>query len=869
MLISLGWVMTAVLDVFMFIFDTTVYGLAIVAINVFNGIARLDLFSTEAGAELYADIARRLYAVIGLVMIFFFAYQLVLLIINPDGDTKASTGMVKTTITSLIMIAFFPTLFKYMAEFQEHVLTEGTMTAIVLGQGASGADPSVSGKNTALIVYLSMYHPGDGGYDSLVDSNNYDETTGFPKQKTADECVADSGASTETCQLWVDAYDDFIGGGGFGGMTAFTINDDLTETINEEGGSTYYAVIIVVCGAVLVWFYFSYAIDLGYRTVKLGFLQVISPAPLVMRIFPKTAKTYEKWKHELIRTYLEVFVRVFIVSFIIAIIQKLPAIIKAIFQSLFGQSDWWCIPFALVAMIFGLLKFGKELPKLVKDVFDNGSGLFNGIDWKPGIGRRLEAGKDDIVGFGKQMAGYGRQFKKGVNKAVGGVVKAPLRAKRGVARIGGAFSGIASGAAGAIKSNNAERPMAKLRAGLKGAGAGMKAGWGAASTFDPTKQTISEAISNAKAIGKNAGATTEVFHVKPYLDSFKDEFSLNTMDARAAKIDELKGCISTAAKALYDKTGVTDVKTKADANAKDEIAKAREYIKNGGDASNIQGRAINKDGTLSDEIKTFSSMTEMNKYYDKAKKEAYESALENSFKANLDGTSKLAANSGQEIQEKFRDALSHATESEAKEIVSKVSNKLSATDLDDMASKGIIDSSRCSALKAELSKIEADKAAKETAKIERNELEVKLQEAIKSRDAARDGMLARLGEVDGSGRTIDKAYIESEMAKLNYDKDIADLRKDIEKKSADIEAIKPGDLSMTADELLDFLGGATNDLKDQKLSNADAAKACRLINDIGNEMVKQITKNVTSVEYDFTAAANSGGDKSGGDEEKK
>ena len=82
MLISLGWVMTAVLDVFMFIFDTTVYGLAIVAINVFNGIARLDLFSTEAGAELYADIARRLYAVIGLVMIFFFAYQLVLLIIN-------------------------------------------------------------------------------------------------------------------------------------------------------------------------------------------------------------------------------------------------------------------------------------------------------------------------------------------------------------------------------------------------------------------------------------------------------------------------------------------------------------------------------------------------------------------------------------------------------------------------------------------------------------------------------------------------------------------------------------------------------------------------------------------------------------------
>ena len=586
MLVSLGWVMKAVLDVFMFIFDTTVYGLAIIAINVFNGIARLDLFSTDAGAALYSDIARRLYAIIGIVMIFFFAYQLVLLVINPDGDTKTSTGMVKTTITSLIMIAFFPTLFKYMAEFQEHVLTEGTITAIVLGQNGSGGDPSTSGKNTALIVYLSMYHPGDGGYESLVDSNTFDEN-GFPKQKTAAECAADSGASEETCQLWVDAYDDWIGGGGFGGMTAFTINDDLTETINEEGGSTYYAVIIVICGAVLVWFYFSYAIDLGYRTVKLGFLQVISPAPLVMRIFPKTAKTFDKWKHEMIKTYLEVFVRVFIVAFIIAIIQKLPAIIAAIFQSLFKQSDWWCIPFALVAMIFGLLKFGKELPKLVKDIFDNGSGLFSGIDWKPGVGRRLEAGKDDIVGFGKGMAKKAANVKKGVGK----LVNAPLTAKRGAMKIAGGAAGMVRGAGAAVQANHTsfrgggiKGAADHLKTMVAGGAAGMKSGAATGGTW--TRGTsASDIIGKAKVAAGTAGGKVETPSLKAAIDGFHKQFDSDNVRARNMQVDTIKSQSSDAKKRIEDQFGITDAVSKITAAKTSDLSDYAKHVAEGHDAT--------------------------------------------------------------------------------------------------------------------------------------------------------------------------------------------------------------------------------------------------------------------------------------------
>ena len=637
MLVSLGWVMKAVLDVFMFIFDTTVYGLAIIAINVFNGIARLDLFSTDAGAALYSDIARRLYAIIGIIMIFFFAYQLVLLVINPDGDTKTSTGMVKTTITSLIMIAFFPTLFKYMAEFQEHVLTEGTITAIVLGQGASGGNPSTSGRNTAVIVYLSMYHPGDGGYESLVDSNTFDEN-GFPKQKTAAECAADSGASEETCQLWVDAYDDFIGGGSFGGITAFTINDDLTETINEEGGSTYYAVIIVICGAVLVWFYFSYAIDLGYRTVKLGFLQIISPAPLVMRIFPKTAKTFDKWKHEMIKTYLEVFVRVFIVAFIIAIIQKLPAIIGAIFQSLFSQSDWWCIPFALVAMIFGLLKFGKELPKLVKDVFDNGSGLFSGIDWKPGFSRRLEQGADDVVGFGKGIAKRAAQAKADRIRRTKRLVNAPLSAARGAMKIAGGAKGIVSGAGAAAAANHTSLRGGGLKGAAKhiktiipGAIAGAKAGSAAGGTW--TRGTsVNDIMNKAKIAAGTAGGKVETPSLKSTIDSYHKQFDTDAVQARNMQVSNIKSESSEAKKRIEDQLGITDAVSKITTAKANDLAEYTKHVAKGEPVGEFTIQKLDEKGNvIGTETLTAGSSEEMIKLIKKTYDNMSHAAVEKGY----------------------------------------------------------------------------------------------------------------------------------------------------------------------------------------------------------------------------------------------
>jgi len=862
MLVSLGWVLSTILDVLMFIFDTPIYGIAIVCINVFNGIARMDFFSTDAGASMYSDISRRIYAILGILMIFFFSYQLIMLIINPDGDKKASSGLVKTTITSLIMIAFLPTLYKYMAYFQEHVLTEGTIPAIVLGQGASGGDSDKSGRNTALIVYLSMYHPGEGGYNSIVNSDEMD-ANGDAQPHSLEHCVSDSGANEETCQLWLEGYNDFLTGTGFGGITAFSRNSNLSDTIDEDGGSTYYVVIIAICGIVLIWFYGSYALDLGYRTIKLGFLQIITPGPVIMRIFPKTAKTFEKWKHELIRTYLDIFVRIFIISFVIAIIQKIPAIIAGLFSAL--KMAGWCIPFGIVAMIFGVLKFGKEIPKLIKDIFDNGSGLLSGLDWKPGIGRRLQAGKDDVVGFGKKMAGYGRNFKKGINKGVGAVMNAPFTAKRGYVKAGGFLKGGLAGAAGAIKSNQSTGFRA-IKDGLAGFTKGSKAGITAGNAFNPVTDRVSDGFKLTTAAGKDAGSTAEGFRLRDYLGSFKKQFEFDSADARSLQIDKIKGEISSDNKAMSDKTGYTDKKSKSDAFIKNEIDKARDFVRNGGDIRDYQARDITKSGDDGGIIK-FNSLTELEKHYSKKKKEILGNTLKDSFTSNTEGASKLFAETAQGTAEKFSSALALTTDVEKNAIVGEVGKKITKDDLKYMLDNHIITQAEHDDNIQIINNNKNLSTQKETLKIEREQLEITARDIEKRKDAVYNGLANRIGTLDENGVEITQDYIDNKINSLNYDSQLDDLRRQINDKTTQLNTLNltsDQNLTLSSDNIAEYLSKASDEFSKGNITNADtASRIAASINDISTAITKGISKNVSHIDFG-TAAAGSGGSSDSG-----
>ena len=81
--------------------------------RVFVKVASVNLFSTEV----FEKITGNLYVVMGIAMLFIFAYNLIFMIIDPDD--KKSTGrtskIVKETIISLTVIVLLPTIFINLA----------------------------------------------------------------------------------------------------------------------------------------------------------------------------------------------------------------------------------------------------------------------------------------------------------------------------------------------------------------------------------------------------------------------------------------------------------------------------------------------------------------------------------------------------------------------------------------------------------------------------------------------------------------------------------------------------------------------------------------------------------------------------------
>lgn len=405
-MLGAGFITRTLGDIFIRLFDTVAYTLVSVSYRIFLAVSKLDLFGGgTAGAALYEMFTKKMYLVLSVVMLFIFAYELILLLINPDGDgTKKTTGLLKDFVISIALVVVLPVVFKYMTVFQLHVIKNNTIGALVLGTAptSSNTDETAYGDSIGMVVLMAFYHPQGAGYDSFF------ETTGEFKgidQAVAD-CEAGGEASHDTCQLWAEALDKWNtkmqnSGLVFAGLNDITYNSGLINTLGDSDGSEYMWILCTGCGILVAWFFISYAIDLGTRAVKLGVLEIISPIPVMFNAIPKMKKSFETWKGELIKTYVELFVRLAIIFFIVKLCVLVPEFVEIIFKDpMTGvKGDFFVKAITMVVLILGLLKFAKEAPELFKSLFDNGGGLFKGLNFKPGVKGRIESNEYAMKGM--------------------------------------------------------------------------------------------------------------------------------------------------------------------------------------------------------------------------------------------------------------------------------------------------------------------------------------------------------------------------------------------------------------------------------------------------------------------------------------
>lgn len=401
-LFSLGGVFSKIWMDLWIALNSVVYQVIKMLYEVFEAIANVNLFSKEA----FNDITSRLYVVIGIAMLFIFAYNIILMIINPDD--KKSTGntgkVVKETIIALVLVILLPRIFNYMSIFQRNILDSHILEQIILGDtagtevecdfsdlklidnyvkvdGSSAVAEMTSQCNNyqqlksskkgaylvAPTIFTAFFHPTNYGYDECV---NY--LIECKDQGT--NCVSNDGLITtdddkELCARYV--YDTNISQFR-GGITEFTEmkSDVYSKAWRDTGILDFNYLMAFVAGIIAVIMFFRYSLAIGVRVAKLGFFQIISPIPVMMRIIPKQKEAfYDKWFKHLVEEYLDVFVRLAIIYFALFAISLVPDVMDSLFASLTGNKLTKGL--AAVVVILGILKFAGDAPDLIKEFFGN------------------------------------------------------------------------------------------------------------------------------------------------------------------------------------------------------------------------------------------------------------------------------------------------------------------------------------------------------------------------------------------------------------------------------------------------------------------------------------------------------------------
>ena len=603
LLTGLSWPFTWIIRIFLLI-DTLIYFLVAQAYEVFMLVANAQLF--DSNNEVISRITTNIYSVLGIAMLFVFAYNILNLIINPDKVSDRSDnsvlGIIKNLIISLIIIVLLPQIFNYTYKFQNRVLQSGVLSNVILGGTGSDnseADITNAGRNIAINLFSAFYYP----------------ITSDGKPYTYQECVSGKKENKPAiCDDYVNAMDNAINNSS---IFAFTENKTLANAL-DDGNLKYLWFISAAAGLFAAYLFVSFAIDVGVRVVKLGVLQIIAPIPVIMRITKPKGGIYDKWFKEITKTYLMIFERLIVIYFAIAtisifcgehgIIANLPDNARS--------ADIITRLLAKVILILGTLSFAKSAPKMLEDLFGMKIGEMSikkkldentyakkvaGLTATAGLGavggaiRRVNAAKERTYFGGKSNVLTG--LMRGGSALMGGIGGAVGGGLRGVkADYGKGSEGFKNAVISAHQSNIEQGVKNEAtRRKLEGTG---KAG---------------DVVSKIPGVNIVAGTGSNI------IDSVTDGFGeikdivggkgVSALQSTVTIESNLKSMISAFMDSNANKGQYSNAKASRDNNAKDIVAGKISSADLSDRLKRVSGANLSVDATTGDITRTFADGT--------------------------------------------------------------------------------------------------------------------------------------------------------------------------------------------------------------------------------------------------------------------
>ena len=400
---------------FLITLDKIVYWFVEQVLQLIVDLANVNIFSdTTINA-----FARRIYVILGLVMVFKLMISFIQILIDPDAMSDKEKGVgnvLKRVVISMALIVLVPSIFKMARDVQGYILP--IIPKVVLGINSDNevTEPITEHNIGNVMAWYSFLPFFDYANDTCAATGTIQKAVG-----------SDTGE-----------YEIY---------SVSTAADHINDKDSCNGGDYMYShkyLISTLVGAYLLFTLVQVALNVAIRAIKFGICEFVAPIPIASYIDPKTSKsTFDKWLNTSIKVYLDLFIQlisIYFVVFVFMVVFKKENI-GAILENV--GNNMWRATLVMLFIIVGLIKFVKEFPKFLSELLglktDGAiSSIFKGEGWKT-LGKTIgsaaalpAAVAGSAIGNYKYAKQNGRHVPEALMRALGGGVAATARGVKGI-----------------------------------------------------------------------------------------------------------------------------------------------------------------------------------------------------------------------------------------------------------------------------------------------------------------------------------------------------------------------------------------------------------------------------------------------------
>lgn len=330
-----------IIDAFRWIVGSIDYFIYSIIEFVTQGI--FDLSSLRVHIGIIDSFRNRIYAILGVIMLFKLTISFFQLMFDPDKvlDSKKGVRKIFTNVfIVIIIIMLLPTAFNILYRAQKVFLPVLPRILFAEEKTSNNVDETVK-KNSnqmSLILLRSFFSP------RRDPNNNYasvDGTKEIESIKEFSEKIIENDNS------------GFLG---FGSHYRYEYKWPLSTIV----------------GAITVFLLFSITLKVAIRVFKMIILEMIAPIPVLSLLdtSDKKDQAFYSWLRTLISTFLDIFLSLGTIYIVLYFINALATdklfIDYGAAEGL--KEDPMRLAYLKVILILGLLKFAKDIPGFVKSI---------------------------------------------------------------------------------------------------------------------------------------------------------------------------------------------------------------------------------------------------------------------------------------------------------------------------------------------------------------------------------------------------------------------------------------------------------------------------------------------------------------------